>query len=134
MNETDKNIGRVLDERYELQEKIGEGGDRIGGVSTMYLAHELDSGDVIYTEETEIGEKETSGELFERLKDMGAALLVRTLRDIEEASDLLEAKRRRAVQQARILELLCSFEALPLHDVRTSAISENCLRSRSSCA
>ncbi len=26
MNETDKNIGRVLDERYELQEKIGEGG------------------------------------------------------------------------------------------------------------
>ena len=58
-------------------------GDRIGGVSTMYLAHELDSGDVIYTEETEIGEKETSGELFERLKDMGAALLVRTLRDIE---------------------------------------------------
>jgi len=58
-------------------------GDRVTGVSTMYLAREMDSGDVIYTEETEIGEYESSGELFDRLKDMGAALLVRTLRDIE---------------------------------------------------
>jgi methionyl-tRNA formyltransferase len=58
-------------------------GDAVTGVSTMYLAHEMDTGDVIYTEETAIGEFETSGELFERLKDMGAALLVKTLRDIE---------------------------------------------------
>lgn len=58
-------------------------GDERTGVSTMYLAHEMDSGDVIYTEETEIGEYESSGELFDRLKDMGARLLVRTLRDIE---------------------------------------------------
>ena len=58
-------------------------GDRVTGVSTMYLAHEMDTGDVIYTEETEIGEFETSGELFDRLKTMGAELLVRTLRDIE---------------------------------------------------
>ena len=58
-------------------------GDERTGVSTMYLAHEMDTGDVIYTEETAIGEFETSGQLFERLKDMGAALLVKTLRDIE---------------------------------------------------
>ena len=58
-------------------------GDEVTGVSTMYLASEMDSGDLIYTEETAIGEKETSGELFERLKGMGAELLVRTLRDIE---------------------------------------------------
>ena len=58
-------------------------GDRETGVSTMYLAHEMDSGDVIYSEKTEIGEYETSGELFDRLKVMGAKLLVRTLRDIE---------------------------------------------------
>ena len=58
-------------------------GDEVTGVSTMYLASEMDSGDLIYSEETAIGEKETSGELFERLKDMGAVLLVRTLRDIE---------------------------------------------------
>ena len=57
-------------------------GDKVTGVTTMYLASEMDTGDTIYTAETEIGEYETSGELFDRLKDMGAELLVRTLRDI----------------------------------------------------
>lgn len=54
----------------------------VTGVTTMYLASEMDSGDVIYTDSTEIGDYETSGGLFERLADMGAQLLVRTLRDI----------------------------------------------------
>lgn len=58
-------------------------GDKITGVTTMYLASEMDTGDIIYTSETEIGEYETSGELFDRLKDMGAELLVKTLRDID---------------------------------------------------
>lgn len=58
-------------------------GDKITGVSTMYLAEEMDAGDVIYTAETEIGEFETSAQLFDRLADMGAELLVKTLRDIE---------------------------------------------------
>lgn len=58
-------------------------GDKITGVSTMYLGHEMDTGDVIYTAETEIGEFETSGELFDRLMELGAELLVKTLRDIE---------------------------------------------------
>ncbi len=58
-------------------------GDKSTGVSTMYLASEMDTGDVIYTAETEIGEFETSGELFDRLMLMGAELLVKTLRDIE---------------------------------------------------
>ena len=58
-------------------------GDTVTGVSTMFLAHDMDAGDIIYTEETGIGEFETSGELFDRLKGMGAELLVRTLRDIE---------------------------------------------------
>ena len=58
-------------------------GDKVTGVTTMYLASEMDTGDIIYTDETEIGEYETSGELFDRLKDMGAELLVKTLRDID---------------------------------------------------
>ena len=57
-------------------------GDRVTGVTTMYLASEMDAGDVIFREETEIGERETSGELFDRLAPMGAELLVRTLRAI----------------------------------------------------
>ena len=49
----------------------------------MYLAHDMDAGDVIYKAETEIGEYETAGELFDRLMDMGAELLIKTLDDIE---------------------------------------------------
>lgn len=58
-------------------------GDKITGVTTMYLASEMDTGDIIYTAETKIGEFETSGELFDRLMVMGAELLDKTLRDID---------------------------------------------------
>ena len=58
-------------------------GDKKTGVTTMYLATEMDSGDTIYSEETEIGEFETSGELYDRLTLIGADLLIKTLKDIE---------------------------------------------------
>lgn len=58
-------------------------GDRVTGVTTMYLATEMDAGDIIFTAETEIGDTETSGALFDRLAPMGAELLVKTLRAIE---------------------------------------------------
>lgn len=58
-------------------------GDRETGVTTMYLAHDMDTGDMIYTEKLSIGEFETSGELFDRLMVIGAKLLSRTLADID---------------------------------------------------
>lgn len=54
-------------------------GDRVTGVSTMYLSEAMDAGDVIFTRETEIGEFETSGQLFDRLMVLGADLLHKTL-------------------------------------------------------
>ena len=61
-------------------------GEKVSGVSTMYLSEAMDAGDVIFSEETEIGEQETSGELFDRLMVMGAELLDRTLRAVEEGT------------------------------------------------
>ena len=57
-------------------------GDEFTGVSTMYLSHDMDCGDIIYSQQTNIGLYETSGELFDRLKVIGAELLVKTLNDI----------------------------------------------------
>ena len=57
-------------------------GERVTGVTTMYLASEMDTGDMIFQRETPIGEFETSGELFDRLKVLGAELLDETLRAI----------------------------------------------------
>ena len=58
-------------------------GEKTTGVTTMYLASEMDAGDIIFSQETEIGPTETSGELFDRLAPMGADLLVKTLKAIE---------------------------------------------------
>ena len=61
-------------------------GCAVTGVTTMYLAHEMDAGDMIYSAQTEIGLTETSGELFDRLAPMGADLLVKTVRAIEDGT------------------------------------------------
>lgn len=58
-------------------------GDREAGVSTMYLAEGMDSGDVIDMVSTPIGTGESFGSIYERLKALGGELLVRTLRSIE---------------------------------------------------
>ncbi len=61
-------------------------GDRTTGVSTIYLTEKMDAGDVIFSAETQIGEFETSGELFDRLMVMGASLLDQTLQAISEGT------------------------------------------------
>ncbi len=58
-------------------------GDKVSGVTTMYMAEGMDTGDMLLKTETPIGEQETSGELFERLKHIGAETLVRTLENID---------------------------------------------------
>ncbi len=58
-------------------------GERITGVTSMYMDVGMDTGDIIDVRTTEIGEKETSGELFDRLKELGGELLCDTLRKIE---------------------------------------------------
>lgn len=59
-------------------------GENVTGVTTMYMSEGLDSGDMILKEEVEIGEDETTGELWERLSTVGANLLVETIKQIEE--------------------------------------------------
>ncbi len=54
-------------------------GDKIGGVSSMYMAKALDAGDVIDVATTEVGADETSGELYDRLAKLGSELLIATL-------------------------------------------------------
>lgn len=61
-------------------------GDRKTGVTTMYMDTELDAGDIILVKETEIGEEETTGELWDRLSKMGGSLLVETLKQIEDGT------------------------------------------------
>ena len=59
-------------------------GDEMAGVTTMQMAEGLDTGDMLLTYETKVGERETAGELFDRLAQSGAELLTQTLVKLDE--------------------------------------------------
>lgn len=58
-------------------------GDKKTGVTTMFMNAGMDTGDMILKEEVEIGDDETTGELWDRLKIIGANLLIKTVKEIE---------------------------------------------------
>ena len=58
-------------------------GDAVTGATTFRINEGLDTGDILDTLETEIGQAETSGELLERLAYAGADLLVKTMDALE---------------------------------------------------
>lgn len=54
-------------------------GDTESGVTTFFLKHEIDTGDVIFSEKVDIRPDETAGELHDELMLVGAGLLVKTV-------------------------------------------------------
>ena len=58
-------------------------GEQKTGVTTMNMAEGLDTGDMLFKSETQIGENETASELHDRLSVMGAELIVKTLTAVE---------------------------------------------------
>lgn len=61
-------------------------GDSYAGVTTMLMAEGIDTGDMLLTERTEIGPEETSGELHDRLAQIGAKLLVKTVQALRDGT------------------------------------------------
>ena len=61
-------------------------GDKTTGITTMYMDVGMDTGDMILKEEVEIGDDETTGELWDRLSKIGGKLLVKTLEKIEDGT------------------------------------------------
>lgn len=61
-------------------------GDKESGVATMMMEEGLDTGDILLTERYTLAPDETGGSLFDRLADMGAKLLVKTLAGLSEGT------------------------------------------------
>lgn len=57
-------------------------GEKKTGVTTMYMAKGLDTGDMILKDEMDIPEDMTGSELHDRLAEMGGKLIVRTLEEV----------------------------------------------------
>lgn len=61
-------------------------GEKETGVSTFFLKHQIDTGNIIAQAKTPIGKNETTGEIYNRLMNLGAGLLVQTLKEIDEGT------------------------------------------------
>ena len=53
-------------------------GERETGITTFFLQHEIDTGDLLFQEKEAISESDTTGELYDRLMKKGAKLVVKT--------------------------------------------------------
>lgn len=65
-------------------------GDEKSGVTTMRMDTGLDTGDMILKEEVTLDKKETGGSLFDKLSEVGARLLIRTLEELEDGTAQFE--------------------------------------------
>lgn len=59
-------------------------GEKETGVTTFRLKHEIDTGDILLQESFSIGENETAGEVHDRMKEIGARVLVETVKGLAE--------------------------------------------------
>lgn len=76
-------------------------GDATTGVSTMFIAEELDAGPILLQRETPIGDAATAPELMQRLSILGAELLSETIAKLDEITP--QPQREEAATFAPIL-------------------------------
>ncbi|CAN5532615.1 methionyl-tRNA formyltransferase [soil metagenome] len=65
-------------------------GETATGVTTFKLKHEIDTGDILMQEKFAIGENETAGDIHDKMKEIGAGVLVKTVAGL--AAGTLEEK------------------------------------------
>ena len=67
-------------------------GEKESGVTTFFINDEIDTGDVLLIEKTEIKDGQTAGELHDKLMEIGSKLIIRTISEIE--SGTLKSKKQ----------------------------------------
>lgn len=72
-------------------------GETESGVTTFFLQHQIDTGNILFSEKVKIGANDTAGDLHDRLMHTGANLLVKTVQQIK-------ADRYQETPQAAIVE------------------------------
>jgi methionyl-tRNA formyltransferase len=70
-------------------------GEKQTGVTTFQLQHAIDSGNILMQAPIDISENMTAGELHDTMKEVGAALLVKTIEGLNDNS--IQAKAQSAI-------------------------------------
>lgn len=86
-------------------------GETETGVTTFFLKHEIDTGDILCSERLEIGENETAGELHDRLMMLGAKVVLKTVKMIENGDYQLQKQDDSLVSKApKIFHETCEID------------------------
>lgn len=85
-------------------------GDKKTGITTMYMNEGMDTGDMIYKEEVTILPDETTGELWERLGNVGAKLLVKTVNSIEKGDAPREKQPEEGTMAPMLSKEMCKID------------------------
>lgn len=99
-------------------------GDKVTGITTMYMDAGMDTGDMILKEELPIGEDETTGEIWDKLAGIGGKLLVETLDKIEKG----EATRTKQGEDFTVAPMLTKEDAKIDFKNMTAAQIKNLVR------
>lgn len=86
-------------------------GEKETGVTTFFLKHEIDTGDVLMQEKLPIGEDETVGEVYARMMDMGGEVVLKTVKMIEKGGYKLKPQDDAQVTKApKIFSETCKID------------------------
>src|SRR3990167_7304819 len=61
-------------------------GEQMTGMTTFFLKHEIDTGDIIFQEKMQIDDSEDAGSLHDKLKIEGAKLILKTVEEIRKGT------------------------------------------------
>ena len=61
-------------------------GEKETGITTFKLQHEIDTGDILLQESFPIGETDSTGDVHDKMKEIGAQLLLKTIKSLADDS------------------------------------------------
>lgn len=86
-------------------------GEKETGVTTFFLKHEIDTGDVIFREKMPIGEDETVGEIHDKMMLLGAETLLKTVQAIDNQNVVPQPQPNEAATHApKIFNETCQID------------------------
>ncbi len=75
-------------------------GEQETGVTSFFLKHKIDTGDMLFQAKMSIGEDETTGEVHDRMMILGAEVVLKSIQAVEEDDYVLEEQDNSKVTKA----------------------------------
>lgn len=86
-------------------------GEKETGATTFFIQHAIDTGDVLFQDKIPIGENDTVGDVHDRMMEMGAQLVLKTVKAIETGNYTLQKQDERLASKApKIYHETCEID------------------------